>query len=458
MKLALSQVAHLIGAAVPAGAGSQTLVEGYSIDSRTLRPGDLFFAIRGERDGHDFLEAAFAAGAVAAVAARDHPNLSGRLLLVPDPRGSLQRLAALVRRRWDGSVVAVTGSNGKTTTKEIIAALLATQCRVAKSEGNLNNDLGLPLSLLRMDDEAEVAVLEMGMNHRGEIRELAEIAQPTVGVVTNVNAVHLEFFHSVDEIALAKRELIETLRSEATAVLNADDPRVSAFAPLHSGEVLTYGIEKPAGVRAERIEELGPRGTRFYLEDCPDRFQTPLPGRHNLYNTLAGLAAAWALGVSPRKLVEAVASLQPVRMRGEIQQIGPYQVINDCYNSNPRAAEAMLDLLASLPARRRVAVLGEMLELGENAEQFHAQVGRRVARNKVDLLAGVCGAARYIADEAVRAGLPAAAAHFFSDPREAGEFLRKALQPGDAVLFKASRGVRLEQALELLKSHTEGGG
>ena len=451
MRLSLEQVAGILGIGLPAAFDPYTLFEGYSIDSRTLRPGDLFFAIRGERDGHEFLEAAFAAGAAAAVASHGPESLAGRLLVVSDPRAALQRLGALVRRRWERTVVTVTGSNGKTTTKEIIAALLATQCQVAKSEGNLNNDLGVPLSLLRMDDDADVAVLELGMNHAGEIRELAGIAQPNVGVVTNVNAVHLEFFHSVDAIALAKRELIETLDAEASAVLNGDDERVRAFKELHAGEVIIFGVDRPADMRAIDVQDLGPAGTRFRLEDCEAEFHTPLPGRHNLYNTLAGLATAWALGVRPQDLVEAVAALRPVRMRGEIQQVGPYQVINDCYNSNPRAAEVMLDLLASVPAPRRVAVLGEMLELGENSEALHRQVGRRAARNKIDLLAGVRGAARFLVEEAVREGLAAGNAHFFPDSPAAGEFLKSALQPGDAVLFKASRGVRLEQALELLQ-------
>jgi UDP-N-acetylmuramoyl-tripeptide--D-alanyl-D-alanine ligase len=224
---------------------------------------------------------------------------------------------------------------------------------------------------------------------------------------------------------------------------------------LHSGQVLTFGIERPADVRAVDIEELGAEGTRFHLEDCPDTFHTPLPGRHNLYNTLAGLAVSWAMEVSPRSLVEAVAGLHAVRMRGEILRVGEIQVINDCYNSNPRAAEVMLDLLSSLPARRRVAVLGEMLELGDNSEILHRKLGRKVAQSKVDLLAGVRGAARYIVDEAVREGVAACAAHYFDDASETGEFLKSELQPGDAVLFKGSRGVRLEQALELLKKVPE---
>ena len=346
MKLALKDIAETIGAQLPGQKKlHDALVEGYSIDSRTIRPGELFFAIRGEkRDGHEFIEAALEKGAVAAVASRGPSRNGGQLLLVADPKMALQQVAARARERFRGRVVAITGSNGKTTTKEITAALLAARFLVAKSEGNLNNDLGLPLSLLRMDEQAAVAVLELGMNHPGEIRALAAIARPEVGVVTNVNPVHLEFFRSVQEIAAAKRELIESLPPRGAAVLNADDVRVRAFARTFPGRIVTFGIESAADIRAVGIEDRGPEGTRFWLERSQQEFETPLAGRHSLYNVLAGLATACALGIDPGSLVETVRKLAPARMRGEIAEIRGIRIINDCYNSNPRAAEAMLDL------------------------------------------------------------------------------------------------------------------
>ncbi len=453
MKLSLEEIARMAGTKAP---DLPAVAGGYSIESRSIRPGELFFAIRGEkRDGHDFIEAALGAGAVAAVASRGPWRAARRLLLAADPKAALQQLAARARERWGGRVVAITGSNGKTTTKEVAASLLATRLRVAKSEGNLNNDLGLPLSLLRVEESAEVAVMEMGMNHAGEIRALARIARPDVGVVTNVSAAHLEFFGSIDEIALAKRELIESLSEGGTAVVNADDDRVRSFPSVHSGRTVTFGIEAPAEIRAVDIEDRGPAGTRFRLTPGGLEFTTPLAGRHNLYNTLAGLAVAWALGITPESLRAAVAALRPAGMRGEILTVGGIRIINDCYNSNPRAAEMMLDLLAATPAKRRVAVLGEMLELGENSESLHRQVGRKAADHKIDLLAGVRGAARHLVDEAVRQGLPGGAAHFFEAAPAAGEFLRTALQPGDAVLFKGSRAVKLEKALEIAVSDRE---
>jgi len=453
MRLALQQIAGMIGARAPEE-GAEAAAGGYSIDSRTLRPGELFFALRGGcSDGHEFVQAALDGGALAAVVEQGRLAPSARLLEVPDPKAALQKLAAEARRQWGGRIVAITGSNGKTTTKEITSALLATRFRVDKSEGNLNNDLGLPLSLLRMKEASEVGVMELGMNHAGELRELAAIAAPQIGLVTNVNLVHLEFFRSVDEIALAKRELIEGLPADGAAVLNADDERVSRFADFHrsrgpAAPVVSFGVENTADVRAVGIQDLGLKGTRFRLEACGQEFFTPLAGRHNLYNTLAALAVARALGLAPVYLSDAVAGLRPARLRGEILEADGIQIINDCYNSNPRAAEMMLDLLATLVARRRVAVLGEMLELGENSEALHRQVGRKAAQAKLSMLAGVGGAARYLVEEAVGEGFPSSAAWFFQDAAQAGEHLRTVFQPGDAVLFKGSRGVRLEKALQ----------
>lgn len=450
MKFTLGEIARMIGAQLAGGEGAAAAVAaGYSIDSRSLQPGELFFAVRGEsRDGHEFVAAAMGAGAAGAVVEREPERPDGRFLVVKDARAALQQLATCARRQWGRPLVAITGSNGKTTTKEITAALLGTRLRVAKTEGNLNNDLGLPLSLLRIDEQAEVAVMELGMNHAGEIRALAAIAEPQVGVVTNVSAAHLEFFHSVEEIALAKRELIESLPAGGTAVLNADDERVSRFAGAHPGRVVTFGIEHAAEVRAASVEDLGAEGTRFRLEASGTTFRLALPGRHNLYNTLAALAVARLFEIPAESLRDAVAALAPVRMRGELLEVRGIRILNDCYNSNPRAAEMMLSVLAATPARRRVAVLGEMRELGGSSEDLHRQVGRRAAAANLGLLIGVGGAARALVDAAVEAGFPATAAFFFEDAVSAGAFLKTALEGGDAVLLKGSRAVKLERAVE----------
>jgi UDP-N-acetylmuramoyl-tripeptide--D-alanyl-D-alanine ligase len=446
----------------PAERREEKTVTGYSIDSRTVAAGDLFFAIRGpHHDGHDYIEAALERGAAGAVACRDWLGArraagggGEHVVGVDDPAAALRRLAAAARLKWGKPVVGITGSNGKTTTKEAVSALLATRYRVSKSEGNLNNEFGLPLSLLRIDDEAQVGVLEMGMNHRGEIRKLAGIARPSVGVVTNVNAAHLEFFESVDEIALAKRELIESLGPEGVAVLNAGDDRVRGFAAVHPGRVRTFAVEAGADYQAVKLESLGSKGMRFVLRWTSregvareTEYASPLPGRHNVANAAAAIAVAGVFGVEPPELVGAVSNLKAVRMRGEFVETGGVKVLNDSYNANPAAMMAMLEVLRQTEALRRVAVLGEMRELGEACAGLHRQVGAAAAA-AADVLVAVEGNAREIISGAVAAGLAASATHFFEDAAAAGDFLAGFLEAGDAVLFKASRGVGLERAVE----------
>ncbi|HSW49590.1 MAG TPA: UDP-N-acetylmuramoyl-tripeptide--D-alanyl-D-alanine ligase [Bryobacteraceae bacterium] len=420
-------------------------VTGWCVDTRTLAPGDLFFALRGPaRDGHDFVPAAFAAGAAAAVV--DRPmEAAGPALQVPDVLEALQELALWARGRWDGQVVAVTGSAGKTSTKEIIAALLETAMPVGKSAGNLNNHIGVPLSILRLPAQARVAVLELGMNHAGEIRRLAQVARPGVGVVTNVGHAHVEFFDSVDEVALAKRELIEALPADGVAVLNVDDPRVARFVEVHPGPTVTFGFSPQASVRAAEVE-LGPGGLRFRLEDGV-WLDSPMRGRHNVLNLLAGIAVAGLFGIRPAAVVEAVRTLEAGSMRGRRLVHHGITVLDDCYNSNPEAARHMLELLRAEPARRRIAVMGEMLELGRWSEALHREAGRHAAACGIDLLIGVRGAAAFMVDEALRAGMPRGAARFFEEPSEAGRYARGEASEGDVILFKGSRGTHVEAAL-----------
>ncbi len=435
----IENVAEVIGSQAAGGS-----VTGWSVDTRTLAPGDLFFALRGPvHDGHDFVNAALAKGAVSAVVGKDFPG-SGNLLRVDDTLLALQKVAGWARERWGGRVVAITGSAGKTTTKDVIAHLLASELPVAKTVGNLNNHVGVPLSILRLPEAARVAVLEIGMNHAGEIRELARIARPDVGVVTNVGYAHVEFFDSIEEIALAKRELIEELSPEGTAVLNADDARVNRFREAHAGPVITFGASESADVRAEHIE-LTPRGAKFQCDGVD--FESPLAGVHGVSNALAGIAVARVFEIPPERLRDAVRTLPQGDMRGQCIEHGGLTILNDCYNSNPEAARAMIDVLASNAASRRVAVLGEMLELGRSAERLHREVGRYIAERGIEVLIGIRGAARHMVEEAVTAGLPGSAAYFFEDSASAGEFLRRYLREGDTILFKGSRGVQVEKAM-----------
>jgi UDP-N-acetylmuramoyl-tripeptide--D-alanyl-D-alanine ligase len=357
----------------------------------------------------------------------------------------LEDLAAHARTKFAGDVIGITGSAGKTTSKEVIAALLGAALRVGKTSGNYNNHVGLPLSLLRLPGDAQVAVLEMGMNHAGEIRHLAGIARPRIGVVTNVGYAHIENFDSIDGIAAAKRELVDSLPDGGVAVLNADDPRVARFAEAHSGRTVTFGIESPAEVRAEEVSYLAD-GVKFRAAGVA--FESQLAGRHQVLNILAGIAVAGLFGIAPERLRDAVRSLAPSPMRGERMVRHGVTIWNDCYNANPDAMRGMLDVLRDSPAERRIAVLGEMLELGHWAEPLHRDVGVYAAKSGVSVLVGIRGAARFLVEAATQSGLDAGAAYFFDTPGEAGEFLRGVARPGDAILFKGSRGTRVEQALE----------
>ena len=444
MKVTLAELARAIGATLPAA--HDALIEGWSVDSRTIRPGELFFALKGPRfDGHAFVGEALARGAVGAVVERSLPGVQGPLLVVPDTQRALEAAGSWARDRFQGRVIAVTGSAGKTTTKDAIAELLGTAMEVARSEGNLNNHVGVPLSLLRLPEQAGAAVLELAMNHAGEIRRLAALARPEIGVVTNVGHAHVGFFESLDQVALAKRELIESLPPHGVAVLNADDERVAAFAQVHPGLVLTFGFSERADVRAEDVS-FGAEGSRFRVGNV--WFECPLPGRHGVMNVLAALAVARLFGLPLERLRDAVRKLEAGGMRGRRLMHRGVLILDDCYNSNPEALRAMLETLAATSARRRIAVLGEMLELGRWAEALHREAGRRVVECGVDVLVGIRGAARFLVEEAVRAGMPPGAAFFFEDPVEAGRFLRGLLREGDAVLFKGSRGVQVERALQ----------
>jgi UDP-N-acetylmuramoyl-tripeptide--D-alanyl-D-alanine ligase len=465
MKLSLARIAEFTGAVwhgsstregEPETCASQEVL-GYSIDSRTIAPGELFFAIRGERlDGHDFVDAALARGAVAAVVARDYvaqpPSPARPLLVVADTLSALQTLARAVRKMWNKPLVAITGSAGKTTTKEAVARLLAVKFGVLKSEANLNNHFGLPLQLLKLDSEHDIAVVELGMNHAGEIAALAAIAEPDIAAVTCVAPVHLGFFDSLAGIARAKYELIEALPRSGTAVLNADDEYVSQFGRDFPGHVITFGIARPADVRGENVRELGVEGSEFDLvwqaSEAREaaRVRLPLLGRHNVYNALAAAAVALDRGLTVDEAAGALGNLAPSDKRGQVLQVAGAMVINDCYNSNPRALNYVVDALAGMAASgRRIVVAGEMLELGPASGELHRQAGAHMADRGVDIVIGVRGAAREIVAAFREQGL---AAEFVETPEAAGEWLAREVRPGDLVLLKASRGVRLEKALE----------
>jgi UDP-N-acetylmuramoyl-tripeptide--D-alanyl-D-alanine ligase len=463
LKLTLGQIADFIHA--EGDFTTKTEVQGYSIDSRPVSSGELYFAVRGERlDGHDFVEAALANGAAAAVVSMrwlaPADVDSCKLLRVPDVDTggvllSLQKLAHAVRRTWGGRVIGITGSAGKTTTKEAVAAVLATSFRVLKSQGNLNNEFGLPLQLLKLEPDHQVAVIEMGMNHAGEIAALARIAEPDWAVVSNVSAAHLEYFpEGIAGIAAAKYELIQALPEDGIAVLNSDDPYVASFARGLGERAILFGMEQPAAVRAVLVTEVGAEGVVFTVEARGERasVQLRLLGRHNVYNALGAITVGLQSGISLATCCKAVGEMTAGDRRGEILIWRDATLINDCYNSNPAALDSMVDALLAMPVQRHIVIAGEMLELGPDGGELHAACGRRMAERGVDLVIGVRGAAALLVEAAHKGGVDAL---FCETPEDAGAWMQANVQAGDAVLLKGSRGVRLERALTLLTTESQ---
>ncbi|HKV24135.1 MAG TPA: UDP-N-acetylmuramoyl-tripeptide--D-alanyl-D-alanine ligase [Candidatus Acidoferrum sp.] len=462
MRWTIAQVVGALGAAAGAGLDPLARVAGVSIDSRTVRTGELFVAIHGPRhDGHDYVESALARGAVAALVAEPEAGRFGestrrKCIAVADTFEGLKQLARAVREAWGGKIAGVTGSVGKTTTKEILAALLGAKLRVLKSEGNFNNEYGLPLTLFRLDETHQAAVLEMGMSRRGELARLAAIARPDVGIVTRVAPAHLEFFSSVDEIALAKRELIEGLNGrDSTAVLNADDPRVAAFGPSAPGRVVTYGLEQQAFFMATAIEDRGALGSAFdYVSpEGRVRLELPVPGRHAIYNALAALAAASVWNIGAVEAQRVFPTLRVPAMRGELLRFSNgAALINDSYNSSPAALQAMVSVLAATPNfQRRIVAAGEMRELGQTSGELHREAGVFAAKTgKIDWMIGVEGDAAQIVEGAVSAGIPREHTKFFRSSEEAANFLQEFLAPRDVLLVKGSRGVKMERVVEAL--------
>jgi UDP-N-acetylmuramoyl-tripeptide--D-alanyl-D-alanine ligase len=462
MRWTVKQVVDAVAGKQGGAIDSLARVAGVSIDSRTLRPGELFIAIHGPRnDGHDYVAAVLEAGAVAAVVADPvvsrYPGwMQDRCITVPDTLEALHQLARSVRKAWGKKICGITGSVGKTTTKEILAALLGSKLRVLKSEGNFNNEFGLPLTIFRLEDTDDVAVLEMGMSFPGELRRLAAIAQPDVVIELRVAPAHLLNFSSVDEIAFAKRELVEGLKGpNSVAILNADDSRVAAMASVAPGRVIFYGIDKPAEFTAQDIEDRGALGSAFTLvhNGKRSRIEMSLPGRHVVLNALAAIAAAslWNVGIPEAQSV--LANIRTPSMRGELVRFtNGFALINDSYNSSPAALQAMIALLAATPGfERRILAAGEMRELGLSSPQLHHEGGEFAAKtNKIDYVIGVQGDAAEIVEGAVAAGIPRDRTRFFATPSEAAEFLAGFVQPGDLLLVKGSRSVKMERIVETL--------
>ena len=463
IRLTALSVAAATGGRLVAGHAARE-IRGFSIDSRSLAPGDLFFAIRGERfDGHRFIGAALGAGACGVVVdeisaappqGRGDPPV---VIAVDDTVRALQALARHVRRASGAKVVAVAGSVGKTNTKEAAAAFLAGRYRVFRSSGNLNNHIGLPLSLLELRHKPEVAVVELGMNHAGEIRTLVGLADPDVRVWTNVAEVHTAFFPSLEAIADAKAELLEGAAPATVLVANRDDPLVMARVAGFPGAVTTFGFGGEADVRASQVRDLALDGTSAQLRAAGGEvaLRVPLIGRGNLANVLAAATCAMALGVTLTEVAEAAPRLTPARHRGEVFRLASgVTLVDDSYNSNPRALRQALEVIALEPrCARRVAVLGEMLELGAASVALHEKSGRLAAQSGLRHLITVGGEpARALAGAAVDAGMPAEAVEHVSTSAQAAGLAVSILQPGDLVLVKGSRGVGTDLVVDRIRA------
>ena len=478
IRLTAAWIAAQVAGAVTAGDPAREF-GAVSIDTRTLVAGDLFVALRGERfDGAEFADQAIEAGAGGVVVPRGwtatRGGSSGRASLSPrrasgqagerpavvievaDTIVALQALAHAIRRESGTKVVAITGSAGKTTTKEVTSEFLESRYRVVRNRGNFNNHIGLPLSLIELRQRPEIAVVELGMNHAGEIRTLVRVAEPDVRVWTNVGEAHLGFFASIDAIADAKAEIFEGASASTLLVANADDPRIAARLVSFCGRVVTFAIDGAADVRASQVVDRGIEGTTARIETPRGviEVRTPLVGRGNLANILAATAVAIEFDVPLADVARLAAELRPAPHRGEIVRLGSgITVVDDSYNANPTATMRALDVLAGATATRRIAVLGEMLELGDHATAQHERVGRAAAQSGVDLLLAVGGApAQALADAAIAAGMAPANVRYFATSDQAAEVAVATVSAGDVVLVKGSRGVNTDRVVDRLKA------
>jgi UDP-N-acetylmuramoyl-tripeptide--D-alanyl-D-alanine ligase len=447
--LTFAQIAAMAGGTVVQG--GDVVTSSVVIDSREVKPDSVFFAIKGERlDGHQFLPQALATARGAVVSQVPDPLPAGKgIVKVDDTTAALQNLARSIRERQPFTLIAVTGSAGKTTTKEMIAALVGTERRTFKSWGNFNNLIGCPLCIDNVPDDAEVVVSEMGMNHKGEIALLAGLTHPDVGVYTNIGPVHIEFFGTVEKIAEAKRELLENVKPGGTIVVNNDNEHVVRISEGFPGTKVTYGIDRDAMFRAEDLRERGLLGTTFTMRGFP--MELPLPGRHNVENFLAAVATARAVGISWDGIGGGMKDLKPAYHRGVIVNVDGATIYDDTYNSNPYALSRALALLEQADARgRRIAVIGDMLELGERELEYHAEAGRSVPKS-IDVVVGVGTRSRALLDGAKQAGFADDRLHHFDDAAGAAEFLKTFIKEGDLVLIKASRGIGLDKIVTQLE-------
>jgi UDP-N-acetylmuramoyl-tripeptide--D-alanyl-D-alanine ligase len=437
-----------------AGMGESTMVSGISTDSRQINAGDLFIPLIGENfDGHDYIQSAFDKGAAATLTQRESLDFPGKtVIFVEDTLKALQSLAQWYRSIFDIPFIGITGSVGKTSTKEMVACAIGERYNVLKNEGNLNNEIGLPLTMFNLDTSHEAAVVEMGMSAVGEIKALASIVRPKVGIITNIGISHIENLGSRQNILKAKLELLDGLQPDGLLILNGDDIMLSGVKDLLSCRTVSYGLEEGVDYQAYNVQSRGEFGIDFSITVGEREYaiHLPVPGVHNVYNALAAVAAGLELGVPMQDLQAGISHFRPGKMRLNILKAHDMTIINDTYNASPQSMYAALDVLVELQSTRKIAVLGDMLELGDWSERAHVETGIQAARKKPDMLVTVGKEAANIIKGAIEAGFPPNRTIALQKNQEAVEYLRKTLQPGDAVLVKGSRSMKMEQIVQAL--------
>ena len=450
--VSLREIANITGGIIRQGDPTVKFT-GISTDTRKLLPGSLFIALRGEKyDARQFLEQAIVAGAAGFIVDRpvELPGNNLPVLEVADTLLGLQNLAAWNRAQCNAPLVGVTGSAGKTSTKDVLASVLGARLRTIKTPGNFNNEIGLPLTLLQMDEKCEIAVVEMGMRGIGQIDSLCRIAKPTVAVITNIGEAHIELLGSIENIAKAKGEILDHIPADGFAVLPAADPLIHKEAERCRGKMIYFGLESDCDVFAKNIRA-DKKGNRFTVEagGMEEDYFLPMPGRHNVLNALAAIAVSREIGLSPAEIRQGLFNAVITQMRSEILEYGEITVINDSYNANPASVKAALQFLQEVSAgRKMVAVLGDMLELGDRGVTGHKEVGAEAALTGVDRLVTVGERAANIAEGAKDSGMPGKNIFPCAGKGEAIETLRKTMQPGDVVLVKGSRSMGMEQIVE----------
>jgi len=451
--LKCSEIIGAVGGTLLSG-NSETVITGVSTDSRTISAGDLFIPIAGARfDGHDFIAQAFERGAAACLAhKKDIPDVSGTVIKVTDTLKALGDLASFYRKKFNIPVVGITGSVGKTSTKDMVAAVLSQQYRVLKTEGNFNNEIGLPLTMFNLDSSHQCAVIEMGMSGFGEISRLSKISLPDIAIITNIGLSHIEKLGSRQNILKAKMEIMDGLSKKGVVILNVDDQLLSGMRNLLPYKTIFYGLEDDADYQAFDIKTAGEQGTYFKIEINNKTYEVhiPVPGIHNVHNALAAIAAGIELKVPVEKIIKGIGEFTPSKMRLNILSFNSIKIINDAYNASPQSMEAALGVLKDIAGNRKIAVLGDMLEMGSWADKAHKDVGKFAFESGVDILITVGENGRNIAKGALESGMSPEKVHECENNGEIVKLLESFITNGDVILVKGSRGMKMEEIVEQL--------